>query len=359
MNWANILTIYFKELKDSLRDRRTVISMIVVPTVVMPLLMFGVVRLASKVLDKAEKEVATIMVINAESSTEIVAALEASDLLRVVPYAEDWKHQIAEKLIRAAVEIPLYFDLAAGDGGDVMMYSFDGELKSGLAVSEIEKILRNLRDDMVQTSLDERGLPASLVEPFKIAWENVAPPERVGGNKIGGLVPYLIIILCFTGAMYPAMDLTAGEKERGTMETLLCSPVARVNIVLGKFLMVLTGSLSAMLLALLSTGVSFFVVSKVMAEKAQAAARGAEGTLPTIDPAGVLGVLAMVLPVAVLFSAILFTVALFAKSFKEAQSFVTPMMIVVIMPAHGWVIIRDRTQCPARMGATSQSESCV
>jgi len=66
----------------------------------------------------------------------------------------------------------------------------------------------------------------------------VAPPEKVGGNIIGGFIPYIIIILCFTGAMYPAIDLTAGEKERGTMETLLCSPVNRVNIALGKFLMV-------------------------------------------------------------------------------------------------------------------------
>lgn len=335
MRWSAILTIYLKELKDSLRDRRTVISMIVVPTVVMPLLMFGVMKLASGVFDKAKKEVATIMVIDAVNSPEIVAALEASDRLRIVPYAEDWKHRISEKQIRAAVEIPPVAGSDAEGEGDVVMYSFDGELKSRLAVREIEKVLRNLRDDMVQASLDERGLPASLVEPFKITWENVAPPEKVGGNKLGGMVPYIIIILCFTGAMYPAMDLTAGEKERGTMETLLCSPVARVNIVLGKFLMVLTGSLSAMLLALVSMGVSFFVVSSVMAEKVQAAsaAQGAKEALPMIDPAGVLGVLAMVLPVAVLFSAILFTVALFAKSYKEAQSYVAPMIFIVILPA--------------------------
>ncbi|MFI5355860.1 MAG: ABC transporter permease, partial [Opitutales bacterium] len=153
---------------------------------------------------------------------------------------------------------------------------------------------------------------------------------------LGGIVPYLIIILCFTGAMYPAMDLTAGEKERGTMETLLCSPVARLDLVLGKFLMVLTGSLSAMLLALTSMGLSaavggmLFVGGKAAAGSSAA---GAGALLPIIDPAGLLGVVAMILPVAVLFSAILFTVALFAKSYKEAQSYIGPMIIVVIMPA--------------------------
>jgi sodium transport system permease protein len=74
---------------------------------------------------------------------------------------------------------------------------------------------------------------------------NVAPPEKVGGNLLGGIIPYFIIFLCLLGAMYPAMDLSAGEKERGTMETLLCCPAARTDIVLGKFLMVLTGSLFA------------------------------------------------------------------------------------------------------------------
>src|SRR6185503_15218994 len=100
------------------------------------------------------------------------------------------------------------------------------------------------------------------------------------------------VILCFTGAMYPAMDLTAGEKERGTMETLLCSPVARVDIVLGKFLMVLTGSISAMVFMLLSMGTTAILTGTVMANsgmKAGAAALANRSTMevmPSLDPAG-------------------------------------------------------------------------
>ena len=332
MNFARILTVYFKELKDSLRDRRTVISMIVVPTLIMPVLIFGLGKVASVVFNKAKSEVARIMVLGAEGSPEIVAALAKSERLQIVPLAENWKALIAEKKIRAVVSIPENYLSGADDSEAVMMYSYEGELKSRLAVREIEKQLTELRESMVQSDLEQRGLPASLIEPFTIAWENVAPPEKVGGNKLGGLVPYIIIILCFTGAMYPAMDLTAGEKERGTMETLLCSPVARVNIVLGKFLMVLTGSLASVLLALLSMGLSFYVMGNVMDDSA-AAAKAAPGMMPPIDPFGVLGVLALVLPVAVLFSAVIFTVALFAKSFKEAQSYVSPMIFVVLMPA--------------------------
>jgi len=336
MNFARILTVYFKELKDSLRDRRTVISMIVVPTLIMPVLIFGIGKVASGVFNKAKSEVARIMVIGADGAPEIVEALAESERLRIVPLAENWKELVAEKKIRAVVSIPENYLSGSDDSDAVMMYSYEGELKSRLAVREIEKQLTSYRESMVQDELKQLGLPASLIEPFTIAWENVAPPEKVGGNQLGGMVPYLIIILCFTGAMYPAMDLTAGEKERGTMETLLCSPVARVNIVLGKFLMVLTGSLGSMLLALLSMGLSFFVIGNVMdggTAAAAAASGAAPGVMPTIDPLGVLGVLAMVLPVAVLFSAVIFTVALFAKSYKEAQSYVAPLIFVVLMPA--------------------------
>ena len=131
------------------------------------------------------------------------------------------------------------------------------------------------------------------------------------------------------GAMNPAMDLTAGEKERGTMETLLCCPAARTDIVLGKFLMVLTGSLAAMACSLLSMGITIAAVGASLGGRTGAPG----GFAPTIDTVGILGVMALVIPVAVLFSAILLTVSLFAKTMKEAQTYAAPMIFVVILPA--------------------------
>jgi sodium transport system permease protein len=127
------------------------------------------------------------------------------------------------------------------------------------------------------------------------------------------------------------MDLTAGEKERGTMETLLCCPAARTDIVLGKFLMVLTGSLCAVMFSLVSLGLTILALgSAMMPGPGALAAPGA--AMPTIDPLGIFGLLAMVAPVAVLFSAILFTLSLYAKSSKEAQTYVTPLAFVVVFP---------------------------
>lgn len=125
------------------------------------------------------------------------------------------------------------------------------------------------------------------------------------------------------------------------METLLCSPVHRVNIVLGKFFMVMTASLATMGLTMLSTAISlatgatFFGGDAAKAAAAQAAANAAKGaaTMPSIDPMGIFGVFAMIAPVAVLFAALQLTIALSAKSYKEAQSYISPLLIVVIMPA--------------------------
>lgn len=116
------------------------------------------------------------------------------------------------------------------------------------------------------------------------------------------------------------------------METLLCSPAARTDIVLGKFCMVLTGSLVAVACSLVSMGVSLVVVGASFGVN-PAGQAGHGGFAPTIDPVGMLGVLAMVAPVAVLFSAVLLAVSLFAKSFKEAQSYAGPMVFAIIIPA--------------------------
>ncbi len=339
MNWRNVLTVYLKELRDTLRDRRALMSIIIVPSLVMPLMAFGIGKIAASVTTKAQDEIAAIVVLGGEDSLGVVGELRQVKKLKIVAGGADWKQQIADKKIRAAVRIPDGFEagLNGGLAPAVTIYNYDGELKSSMAVGELERFFRELRERTVAARLAERSLPATLVKPFELKRENVAPPEKVGGNLIGGFVPYLIILICFTGAMYPAIDLTAGEKERGTMETLLCSPVARLDIVLGKFLTVFTGAIAAMFFMLLSMGGTAFMVGALYVGggggKQLVAAAGKAGTMmPTIDPLGLVSVLVMVLPVAVLFSAVLLTVALFAKSYKEAQSYVAPMAVIVIMP---------------------------
>jgi sodium transport system permease protein len=299
----NIGIVYRKELVDSLRDRRTLVSMIVVPLLIMPLLTIGMGVLSIALVGVAMREVPQVMILGGKDSPGVMAELHKMKDLQIVPTKADYAEEISNKKIRAAVEIPDDFEtkLAAGESSTVKIYMYEGEIKSGFGADRLQRFFRELRDRSIREHLQARNLPENLAHPFDILETNVAPPEKVGGAVLGGLVPYFVILLCLTGAMYPAMDLTAGEKERGTIETLLCSPVSRTHLVLGKFLMVLTASIATAILAITAKGlIAIFIV---------------------------------VLPLAVFFSAALLALSLFAKSFKEAQSYISPLMILVVMPA--------------------------
>ena len=332
MNGRAIRIVYGKELRDSLRDRRTIISMIVVPVLVMPMLMFGVGTLMFKTMTKARQEIPRVMIIGGENSPKVLSALHAAKNLQIVPATEDFTNQIVEKRVRAVVKLPQDFDatIARGDKAEVEIYEYQGEIKSGFAAGNLNAFFQNLRDTTVRERLESRGVPVEVLKPFTIQRQNVAPPAKVTGSLLGGMLPYIIIILCMTGAMYPAIDVTAGEKERGTMETILCCPVGRTELVLGKFLMVLTASVGTVVLSLLSMGATLQLAKRVLAGSAP---RGALQNVATIDIGGLAGVFLMLLPVAVMLSAALLMVGLFSKSFREAQSYCGPLMLVVIVPA--------------------------
>lgn len=342
MNWKNILTVYGKELRDMLRDRRTLISMIVIPTIAMPGLFAVVVAISFKVQREVASTPPSVMVLGGEDSPGVRNALLNNPKLKITPPQDNWRQLISDKKLRVAVELPPGLDaaLARGESVPIKIYNYDSELRSDRAVRELRGFFSAMSEKIVAARLAERGLLPAAIKPLEVKTENVAPLEKVGGNFIGGIIPYFFLILAFTGAMYPAMDLTAGEKERGTMETLLCSPVGRVDLVLGKFLMILTASLATVAFSLISMGVTLVVGGSIIAERigggnAASAARAAEkmSAMMTIDPVGMVAVLGMVLPMVVLFAATLFTISLFAKSFKEAQSYVSPLIVVIIMPA--------------------------
>ena len=331
MNFHAISVVYRKELTEWLRDRRTLISTVLVPLLAFPILISGMISLSSVLIGSAKKEVPKIMIIHGEDSPGVVAALRANKELDIVPYADNWKDQISNKEIRAAVEIPAGFDAALeqGESETVKIDFYEGEIKSSFGADHVESSLKTYRDDLVKKRLEAKNLPASIISPFDIKQQNVAPPEKVGGASIGSFIGYMVIILSMTGAIYPAIDLTAGEKERGTMETILSSPVSRLDLVLGKFLLVFSASLTTAILSVTSMGISF----AYMGHRISTSDAASSGIHMNLGLTSVVAVFLMALPLSILFSAALMTIALFAKTYKEAQSYLTPMTFVVVIPA--------------------------
>ncbi len=333
MNFRNVAIVYRKELRESLRDRRTLVSSLLVPLLIFPLLTAGLGAAISALVGRAKEEIPSIMVLGAENAPGLVSALRDSKKIKVVPTQPNWKDQIINKEIRAAVEIPLGFqdDLKDQKPVILLIHNYNGDLKSGIATGDVREALNKYRDEIVHQTLSARNVPDAALKPFEIKENNVAPAEKVGGAAFGGVIGYMVILLCLTGSMYPAMDLTAGEKERGTMETILSSPISRVDLVFGKFFLVLTAALVTAALSVTSMGVSFYVLEKLHAF--DKAGEDAAQLQLQVHWTTVLSIFIMVLPVAVLFAAGLMTVALFAKSYKEAQSYIGPLMFVVIIPA--------------------------
>lgn len=324
--------VYRKEFTEWVRDRRTLISTVLVPLLLFPIMIVGFSALAMVMVGQAKKETPKIMILGGEDSPQLVAALRKVESLEVVPSRANWKEQISDKEIRAAAEIPPGFQSALGKGEAkaIKIYYYEGEMKSSFGADRIEKFLKDYRDQVVKDRLAARNVAPSVLTPFDIHQENVAPPEKVSGATLGGFIGYMVVLLCMTGAMYPAIELTAGEKERGTMETILSSPISRMSLVLGKFLLVLSAALATAALSVMSMGISFSALRQFNASSG----RGETAELLLqLGPKAVASIFMMALPLAVLFSAVLMTIALFAKSYKEAQSYLTPMTFLVVIPA--------------------------
>ncbi len=332
MNPGNILVVFRKELRDVLRDRRALISMIVVPVVVIPLLMVGMGGMVERIVSKARKETVPVTLVGDENAPLLAKRLRAVERFSFVDPPEELETAVSDKRVRVAIRIPPGFEdaLRAGERPRLEILFHEGDLKSEAALNDARRVAREYRDELVAATLTASGLDADDLEPFSVQARNVASREQVTGRAAGGLLPYIIILMGMTGAMYPAIDLTAGEKERGTMETILASAVSRLDLVLGKFLTVLSASLATVLLSLLSLAFTGLVI----APRIIGGSEGSElADLIQVNPYGLAGIVVLIFPLTVLFSAALLTIALFAKSYKEAQSYVSPLLIVVIIPA--------------------------
>jgi sodium transport system permease protein len=345
MKLRDVVTVFRKELRDALRDRRTLVSMFLVPAVIMPGILFLFGTATHRVMTAAREKPPVVAVLGGEDSADVIAEMRAYDGWILENAPKDWRERIADKRLRAVVELPADFQatLAMNVPADVRIYHYEGEFKSGHAVGEVRRFFAELRERVLAERLAARGLPAGFAKPFEIRTENAAPPEKVGGNAFGGFIPYLLILLSFTGVIYPAIDLMAGEKERGTLETLLCSPAGRLEIVLGKFLLVLTVSLTTVACSLISMAVTVLAGGLAVMGAggvAREIAAGAAGTssLPMIDPLGLAGVVVLVVPLAVLFAAAALAISLYARTQKEAQTYLAPLVAVVLLPAVAGVL---------------------
>ncbi|MGD8451785.1 MAG: ABC transporter permease subunit/CPBP intramembrane protease [Phycisphaerae bacterium] len=376
--FSRISTVWRKEFADTLRDRRTLVAMVLVPMVLYPALMLGSLQAFELQVGRLKQEEYTVAVGSPDiahwlrtriidpdparhpaaigrAAEDVPAAIEAatesqpSDVTS--PQHEgsaaetaqaDVRHRPPPYRVEVFPDVPqAVIDGRAHSGvivvGDrlprpdspfsthIMLVVDQTEIRSQIATAGLEGIFQRANDRIVERRLADENKTLDFIQPLRLEASDVASPEKLGGSVLGQIVPLILIIMTITGAIYPAIDLTAGERERGTLETLMAAPVPTVDLIAGKFVVVASIGMLSAILNLLSIGGTIYLggLGNVLTG-------GGHVTIPLRTLPLVLLVL---IPLAVMFSAMLLAVCSFARSFKEAQNYVMPVMMVALIPA--------------------------
>lgn len=327
--------VYLKELTELLRDKKTLMFVILLPILIFPVL-FGIMGLVmANVSRQAEAEEHRYVVINADRAAEFADALfyhkNFKKVTTELTSVDDLKQAIRDEKFDVAIVIPADFDPSAPNldqSNWQLIHNSSSQLD--MISRHFNDLLKTYSQKLQQAKLLGLGvtmtqMPAVL-EPVKVERINTAESRENIGELIGGWIAYLLVPLCLVGASYPAMDIGAGEKERGTLETLLICPISRTAIVLGKFLTVLTTGLVAALITVVSFGGWGYIIGSMMGVDIVAKAMS---TLGFVDLSLIL---ALLIPLTAIFAALLLSLSIYARSYKEAQNYIGPVTMVVFMP---------------------------
>jgi sodium transport system permease protein len=365
MRLVIVIAILRKELLETLRDRRTLVGLLLFPMLLYPLFALGLSMFESSA-SEARRARASRIAVWGELPAELQKSLEASGKLDLLPWAgapaelrrgieaevhrpppvpdpdvaeveddaateEDRKdkpspsrsHEPENPVLTAArasvskrdvdaVLVPWpRFSEAVGGGreGTISIYFDSVRRESTLARDRLERLIRIERRRLISDREVRGGLAKGFSTAIDLLPRNVAPKKREIGQFLGAVLPMILISMALVGGMLPAIDLTAGEKERGTMQTLLCAPLHTIEIIWGKFLAVWTIALLTSLMNVISMALTF---SRILPGEMEVAL-----SIYAL-------IFALLVPVTFLFSALFLALACFARDYKDGQTILMP-----------------------------------
>jgi len=311
-----------KECRESLRDRRVLLNALVLGPLLTPLLFLLLMRLVvGRELEKAEKPLPVVLV-GAEYAPEFVAALEQQGLAPR-PAVPDPEAAVRAQQIDLALRIGPRFgaDFQAGRPAQVELIFDSTRQEVRGEVDRLESMIQGFSTRTGALRLLARGIAPSVAAPVLVAARDQATPQARGAALLG-IVPYFLILTSLLGGMWLAIDSTAGERERQSLEPLLVNPVSRAQVLLGKMLATALFSLSSLVLGLLA----FLAVGRLMPSDEP-------GLALTIGPRFLVQVLPVMLPLVLLIAIAQIWIASFARSFREAQTYLGLAQLVPLIPS--------------------------
>lgn len=415
MNWKNVRLIFHREVRDQIRDRRTLFMVVVLPLLLYPGIAIGMVQVSllfreqprtvvvlgaanlprqPRLLDGSRFAAEWFMVpadvdklkvvadAGAPPQEDAAAAKRDADLLadahelrplaehldgleqaarragnageadRLAEEVRSAKEKLAERFSATKIQVLIIVPagltqridqtnrtLAAKGTEQIdaarskttlgfLVIENSADEKSIFAYQRVKQVLAAWEQRILQERLTQAKLPPTLATPVNPITIDVAAIKQLSASIWSKMFPTLLIIMAVTGAFYPAVDVAAGEKERGTMETLLICPAQRSEIVVGKFLTVLVFSVANVLLNLASMGITGKYV--VAAARTEALSKMGAGTLSFPGPWEMMWLVILLVPLAAFYSAISLALATFARSTREGQYYLTPLLFVTL-----------------------------
>ena len=332
MNKWQVLLV--KEIKHLFRDTKTIVQTVVVPTFITPLLIGGIFWYVGSIATEETKKTYEVSVYSSSDSV-LIDELNKSD--RLVVTEEDSVVSVIDAVTQDNSEIGLVLDvdftedLKSNTSAKLTIYSKDID-----TFSQAQSLVLNIVDDFeenIRTSrLELLNLDENYVNPITIDEEDLTTEEESAGSIFGAILALFFVMYVISGSMYPAIDLGAGEKERGTMETLISTNISSVDIIIGKMLSVTSSAILTATFSMLGFAIPLIVIFMFYADSINEYLFGLLSAI--VNPIALLGVFVLIVPLSVFMGAFLLAISVYAKTPKEAGLLLGNVLIVFIIPCY-------------------------
>ena len=337
--------VYKKELLEILRDKKTLIFSILLPTIIFPVLFFGLFSFVESKEDESKVKELSIAFVNIGEFSELESLFSPDkNFKKVTLESDDYEQEVLNDNVDFILEVPESTTLPAVSSKQeiINLYYKGSSSLDNISFSRVRDVI----DAFNTTQRVELGKRFDLStdnvkafnKPVEIERKNFASERERVGEIAGPLIAYILIVLAISGAMYPALEIGVGEKERGTLETLLLTPMTKGKIVLAKFAVIFTASFFTVVVTLLSYLFWTYIFSQAGVGPAEnpASVTGKETSsldfLSNISGLDILLVAVLLVPLTSIFASIMLSASIYAKNMKEAQAYMSPIFMIGFMP---------------------------
>ncbi len=320
----DLFIIIKKELTELLRDKKTIINSIVLPTLLVPVLMLGAIKVTKMISEKEQQKLVKIGLVNAPD--EFLKMVNGDSLNKVVSFSEgeDYKALINSDSVQSTIVFPSDWKKQMDSLAMSEVQIYRNGTKDNVN-NRVSKIIESYNTALKEERISKLSIPTEKLTPFKENYIEVSEQKELIGKRIGGFIPYLFILTMWGGCLLAAIDLVTGEKERKTIETTLSLPISKFTVLLGKAIVAsLLGFIPAVL-NLIGLIVGLNLIDDIPDTFKMAISEMLNFQSVTL-------IMLLLIPFALFLSGTIIALVAGATSFKEAQSKATPIIILIIMP---------------------------